>query len=91
MHEKALMDDLLAKIVAVSEAEGGARVTIVKVWLGALSHFTPEHFLDHFDEATRGTPAEGAEVDATLDDDLTDPRATGVVLQSVVVADRPPG
>ena len=86
MHEKALMDDLLAKIVAVSEAEGGARVTRVNVWLGALSHFTPEHFREHFDEATRGTPAEGAEVDATLDDDLGHPRASGVVLESVVVA-----
>ena len=86
MHEKALMDDLLTKIVAVSEAEGGAPVTGVKVWLGALSHFTPEHFRDHFGEAARGTPAEGADVDATLDDDLADPRASGVVLLSVTVA-----
>ena len=86
MHEKALLDDLLAKIVAVADAEGGARVTGVKVWLGALSHFTPEHFREHFDDAARGTPAEGAAVEATLDDDLTDPRAAGVVLESVVVA-----
>ena len=27
MHEKALMDDLMAKILAVADAEGGARVT----------------------------------------------------------------
>ena len=56
------------------------------MWLGALSHFTPEHFREHFDDAARGTLAEGAEVDATLDDDLADPRAQGVVLESVVVA-----
>jgi len=86
MHEKALMDDLLTKIVAVSDAEGGARVTGVKVWLGALSHLTPEHFREHFDDATRGTVAEGAAVEATLDDDLADPRASGIVLESVVVA-----
>ena len=86
MHEKALMDDLMAKILEVSNAEGGARVTRIKVWLGALSHFTPEHFREHFDDAARGTAAEGAEVMETLDDDIADPRAQGVVLESVSVA-----
>jgi hydrogenase nickel incorporation protein HypA/HybF len=86
MHEKALMDDLMAKILAVAEAEGGARVTRIAVWLGALSHFTPEHFREHFDDAARGTLAEGAQVEVMLDDDLTDPRAQGVVLESVVVS-----
>jgi hydrogenase nickel incorporation protein HypA/HybF len=87
MHEKALMDDLMEKILDVSAAEGGARVTRITVWLGALSHFTPEHFQEHFDDAARGTLAEGAAIDATLDDDVSDPRAAGVVLESVVVAD----
>ena len=53
--------------------------------LGALSHFTPEHFREHFADASRGTIAEGAEVDAVLEDDLADPRAAGVVLESVEV------
>lgn len=87
MHEKALMDDLMAKILAVADAEGGVRVTGVRVWLGALSHFTPVHFREHFDDAARGTLAEGAEVEATLDGDISDPRAQGVVLESVVVSD----
>ena len=85
MHERALMDDLMAKIIGVADAEGGVRVTRIRVWLGALSHFTPEHFREHFDDAARGTLAEGAAVEATLDDDLSDPRAQGVVLESVVV------
>lgn len=87
MHEKALMDDLMAKILGVAVAQGGARVTQVKVWLGALSHFTPEHFSEHFVDASRGTVAEGANVVATLDDDLTDPRAQAVVLESVSVTE----
>jgi hydrogenase nickel incorporation protein HypA/HybF len=85
MHERAVMDDLMAKIIGVADAEGGVRVTRIRVWLGALSHFTPEHFREHFDAAARGTLAEGAAVEATLDDDLSDPRAQGVVLESVVV------
>ena len=87
MHEKALMDDLMVKILAVADAEGGRRVTRISVWLGALSHFTPEHFREHFDDASRGTLAEGAAVETVLDDDPTDPRAQGVVLESVVVGD----
>jgi hydrogenase nickel incorporation protein HypA/HybF len=86
MHEKALMDDLMSKILDVAATQGGVRVTQIRVWLGALSHFSPEHFCEHFVDASRGTAAEGAEVVATLDDDPTDPRAQGVVLESVSVA-----
>ena len=59
--------------------------------LGALSHFTPEHFREHFGDASRGTLAEGAAVDAVLADDIDDPRATGVVLESVEVEMPEPG
>ena len=86
MHEKALMDDLMSKILGVAAAQGGVRVTQIKVWLGALSHFTPEHFCEHFADASRDTAAEGAKVVATLDDNIADPRAQGVVLESVSVA-----
>ena len=87
MHEKALMDDLMAKILAVAETEGGVRVVRIRVHLGALSHFTPAHFREHFDDAARGTLAEGAAVEADLGTDVTAPNATGVVLESVEVAD----
>ena len=52
---------------------GASRVTRVDVRLGALSHFTPEHFREHFEDASRGTLAEGAAVHAELDSDV--PRA----------------
>jgi hydrogenase nickel incorporation protein HypA/HybF len=89
MHEKALMDDLMAKILEVANTEGGARVTRIRVHLGALSHFTPEHFREHFDDAARGTLAEGAEIDAELGTDLTAAHATGVLLEAVEVATTP--
>ena len=72
-------------MLAVAEAEGGAPVTRIRVRLGALSHFTPEHFREHFDDAARGTLAEGAEVDAALDEDPASEAAQGVVLVSVDV------
>ena len=60
-------------------------MTRVSVRLGALSHFTPEHFREHFADASRGTVAEGAEVDAVLETDVHAPNAAGVVLESVEV------
>jgi hydrogenase nickel incorporation protein HypA/HybF len=79
------MDDLMRKIESVAHENDGVRVTRITVKLGALSHFTPEHFREHFADASRGTLAEGAEVDAVLEDDVHAPNATGVVLESVEV------
>jgi hydrogenase nickel incorporation protein HypA/HybF len=86
MHEKALMDDLMTKILAVAEAEGATHVVKLVVHLGALSHFTPAHFREHFDDAARGTLAEGAAVDAEVGTDLAAPNAAGVLLQRVELA-----
>ena len=85
MHERALMDDVMRKVDAVAHENGAIRVTRIGVRLGALSHFTPEHFREHFADASRGTLAEGAEVDAVVETDLSDPDAAGVVLESVEV------
>jgi hydrogenase nickel incorporation protein HypA/HybF len=85
MHDRALMQDVVARIEELARAERATRVTRVAVRLGALSHFTPGHFREHFEHAARGTLAEGAAVDAQLDADTGDPRAQGVVLELVEV------
>ena len=85
MHERKLMEDLMQEIEAQAEAEGAVRVTGIRVRLGALSHFTPDHFLEHFEDASRGTIAEGAEVESELGTDPTEPTAQGVVLESIDV------
>lgn len=89
MHERALMDDLVRKVLAVADAEGATRVVRIRVRLGALSHFTPEHFREHWIDVTRGTAAEGSEVDATPDTELAGEAAQGVLLESVEVTGRP--
>ena len=79
------MRDVLARVEQAALADGAARVTRVDVRLGALSHFTPEHFLEHFEDAARGTIAEGAVVVASVESDISHPRASDVVLESVEV------
>ena len=85
MHEQALMRDVVSRIEEVARNEGASRVIRIDVKLGALSHFTPDHFREHFEDASRGTVAEGAEVLATLDTDVSENGAAGVVIESVEV------
>jgi len=85
VHERKLMDDLTREIERQARTAGAERVTRVRVRLGALSHFTEAHFREHFVDAARGGPAEGAEIDAELRDDPTEAEAQGVVLESIEV------
>lgn len=86
MHEHSLMADLLRKIEQVATDNNAERVTRVRVWLGALSHITPEHFREHFEDGTRGTVAEGAELEVETSDDATHPEAQRILLRNLDVA-----
>lgn len=83
MHEQAVMRDLVGRILELAAAERASAVTCISVRLGALSHFTPAHFREHFEDAARGSAAEGATIDAVLSYDATEEQAAGVVLESV--------
>jgi hydrogenase nickel incorporation protein HypA/HybF len=83
MHEQALMRDLVRRIDELAAAENATAVTRISVRLGALSHFTPEHFREHFEDAARGTRAGGAAVNATPCEDATARDAAGVVLETI--------
>jgi hydrogenase nickel incorporation protein HypA/HybF len=85
MHEAGLMKGLMRQIEAIADAEDGTRIVAVSVWLGALSHMSPAHFEEHFRQASKGTRAEGARIDATTSDDVGHQHALDVVLESVEV------
>ena len=73
----------MRRIAEIAEAEHARRVTGISVWLGALSHFSVEHFTEHFERASTGTIAEGAQLDVTVSDDTQDADAQEVMLESV--------
>lgn len=85
MHEASLMAGLMRRVANIAAAEGARRVTRIAVRLGALSHFSAEHFAEHFAEASAQTLAEGAQLDITMSTDDQDPNAQDVVLESVEV------
>ena len=83
MHEQAMFRDLLRKVAEVSSAEGVGRITRIRLWVGALSHLTEHQLREQWPYATRGTVAEGAVLEVEVSADPGDPRAQGVVLQSI--------
>jgi hydrogenase nickel incorporation protein HypA/HybF len=85
VHERAVMLDLVREVERRAMAAGARRVTRIRVRLGVLSHFTDAHFREHFEDAARGTVAEGAAVETELGADPTEPSAQGVVLEEVDV------
>ena len=82
MHEASLMKNLMEKVERLARAHGSGRVTGVGVTLGALSHFSPDHFREHFERASLGTVAEGASLEIEILTDISDPRAQDVILAS---------
>ena len=87
MHEHSMMNDLMAKIKAVVNDNNAARAVSVEVWLGALSHMSPEHFTEHYEESAKGTVAEGAKLKITLSNDINDPNAQQILLSNIEVED----
>ncbi|WP_287788186.1 hydrogenase/urease maturation nickel metallochaperone HypA [Acidiphilium sp.] len=83
MHETSLVRDLIRRIEQAAAAHGAARVSGVRVWLGALSHLSAGHLREHFVVEARGSPVEGARLVITESDDLTDPDAQHLRLESL--------
>jgi hydrogenase nickel incorporation protein HypA/HybF len=76
------MRGLMSKLESLARDQHATRVKRVRVWLGALSHFSAEHFREHFEHASQGTVAENALLDIELSTDIRDARAQDVVLES---------
>jgi hydrogenase nickel incorporation protein HypA/HybF len=85
MHEHGLINDLMRRIARAAETEKAERVVAVSIWLGALSHMSPEHFREHFSRASAGSVAEGARLDIAASDDIHDSAAADVLLKGIEV------
>ena len=79
MHETALVRDVVRRIEDLARATGARRVTGAKIWLGALSHLSEEHFREHF-----AIEAQGTRVDDLQETEDVHPEAHGVELYAPV-------
>ena len=87
MHEAPGVKELVRKIEAIARQHGGPKILGVKVRLGALTGLSPEAFKEHFKHASLGTVAKGAALLVVVNDDMRDPLAREVVLESLEVED----
>ena len=83
MHEMSLFNRLMNKVEELAQEHGATRVSGMTLRLGALSHFTPEHFREHFNIVAKGGIAEGAQLELRQMTDETHPDAQGIVLESI--------
>lgn len=87
MHEAALIRDVLHRVEAVAAGQPGARVTVIRLWVGGLAHLTEAGLRERWSLATEGSAAKGARLEITVSEDLHDPRAEGIVLESLDLTD----
>ncbi len=66
MHEMALAEGMIAIVEETARKNDAARVAIVRLELGALSHVEREALLFCFDAVTRGGVAAGARLDIAV-------------------------
>ena len=63
MHEMALAQSMLEIVERTARDNGAARVTLVCIEIGALSHVEPDALRFCFDAVTRGSVAEAARLE----------------------------
>lgn len=78
MHERHVIDDLVGAVEAIA---GGSRPVRLRVRLGALSHFSEEHFVEHLGD----TSLAGVAVEFGDPIPPADPRSQSVLLESVSI------
>ena len=83
MHETALVRDVVRRIEDLAQATGARRITGAKIWIGALSHLSAEHFREHYAFEAQGSMAAGAILTIEASSDLDHPDAQHVRLESV--------
>jgi hydrogenase nickel incorporation protein HypA/HybF len=85
MHEAGLVKDLIRKVDEMVVSQGGKRAKTVKVKIGALSHLSGEHLRGHFEVAAQQTHAAGANLEWEMLEDLSDPYAQDIILESLEI------
>jgi hydrogenase nickel incorporation protein HypA/HybF len=81
------MNSLMDRILKVAKDNEATKVVRIDVWLGALSHMSPGHFGEHYEESAKGTIAEGAELCCETSEDINDPNAQDILLKNIEVED----
>lgn len=87
MHEWKLSRALVREIARAAALNNASRVLSVRLRAGPLAGISPDHLREQFRIAALGSVAEGAALHIVLSDDLKSNATTGVVIESLELAD----
>ena len=80
-----MLKDVVRKAEEVADRERPARVTRVRLWVGARSHLGGPELRDRWAHAVAGTALAGSEVEIETSSDEDHPNAESVILRSLDV------
>lgn len=84
-----MLRDLVRKAEEVARESGPARVTRVRLWVGARSHLAGPELEARWAHAVSGTALAGAKVEVELSRDAAHPHAESIALRSVDLDSEP--
>ena len=80
-----MLQDVVRKAGEVADRQSPARVTRVRLWVGARSHLGGPELKDRWAHAVAGTQLAGSEVEIETSSDRDHPNAESVILRSLDV------
>jgi len=78
VHEAGIADRILDVVVAQAQQAGARRIIAINLEAGILAGVSEEALRFHWEQHAAGTAAEGAELNLTLTDELTDLRLVSI-------------
>lgn len=87
MHEWKLTRALVRDVARAAALNNASRVLSVRLRAGPLAGISPDHLREQFRIAALGSVAEGASLDIIVSDDLNADAATGLIIESLELAD----
>lgn len=87
MHDYRLIGPVLERLEQLARDEKALGIAEVYIRLGPLADIGPDHFVEHFRLAARGTLAEEAAVYVDEVSDPADPVGTGVFIERITLVE----
>ncbi len=90
MHESGLIRNLMKQVESLAKENNAQCVSKVVVRVGALTPYSNESVISHFEEAKTGSVASEASIEVIRDSEILSPTAQDLVIDSIEVEGAPP-
>lgn len=85
MHEITLFNSIIAKIRSISLENNHKKIRKITIRIGVFCPISKDHFIDHFNELSKGSVAEHAELIVIKDDNIYASYAQNILFESAEI------